>query len=182
MLIRHANASADAAACAAIYAPYVTDSAVSFEYAAPTADQLAERIERYSATHAWLVAEDQGGVAGFAYATPHRDRTAYQWATEVSVYIDSRHHRRGIGRALYRELFSLLSRQGFRVACAGIALPNEASIALHESLGFEPVGVYRRIGFKDGAWRDVGWWQLQLGPQDGVVPDDPGPPARLDDH
>ena len=85
-----------------------------------------------------------------------------------------------MGRALYEALFSLLARQGFRVACAGIALPNAASVALHESLGFEPVGVYRRIGFKSGEWRDVSWWQLQLGPQDGAAPDDPGPPARLD--
>jgi L-amino acid N-acyltransferase YncA len=167
--IRHA-VTGDGAACAAIYAPFVDGSAVSFEYEAPTADELARRIERYSETHAWLVAEDGGRVIGFAYGTPHRERAAYQWATEVSIYIDSGHHRRGAGRALYGELFSLLARRGYKLALAGIALPNEASVSLHESFGFEPIGVYRGIGFKDGAWRDVGWWQLQLGPQDAQPP------------
>jgi L-amino acid N-acyltransferase YncA len=171
MRVRPADAARDGARCAAIYAPFVEGSAVSFEYSAPTAEELARRIERYSATHAWLVAEDDERVVGFAYATPHRERDAYRWATEVSIYIDPAHHRRGAGRALYRELFEVLGGRGYRIALAGIALPNEASIALHESLGFEPIGVYRAIGWKDGAWRDVGWWQLQLGPQNAA----PGP-------
>jgi L-amino acid N-acyltransferase YncA len=177
MLIRHADAAGDAVACAAIYAPFVTGSAVSFELTPPSAEELAERIERYTTTHAWLVAENDDRVVGFAYATPHRERAAYRWATDVSVYVDSEHHRRGAGRALYRALFELLGRQGLQIACAGITLPNDASVALHESLGFEPVGVYRRIGWKAGAWRDVGWWQLQLGPQDERVPAEPAPPT-----
>jgi L-amino acid N-acyltransferase YncA len=165
--VRRADPVADAAACAAIYAPFVDGSFVSFEYSPPSAEELARRIERYSATHGWLVAQDGNRVVGFAYGTPHRERAAYRWATEVSIYIDREHHHRGVGRALYAALFELLAAQGYRIALAGIALPNEASVAFHESFGFELVGIYRRIGFKDGAWRDVGWWQLQLGPQDG---------------
>jgi L-amino acid N-acyltransferase YncA len=145
----------------------VEGSVVSFEYSAPSAEELARRIERYAASHAWLVAEDADQVIGFAYGTPHRERDAYRWATEVSIYVDPRHHRRGAGRALYGELFALLGRRGYKLALAGIALPNEASVALHESFGFELIGIYRRIGFKRGAWWDVGWWRLQLGPQEG---------------
>jgi L-amino acid N-acyltransferase YncA len=171
MRIRAAEAARDAAPCAAIYAPFVEGSAVSFEYSAPTAEEFGRRIERYSTTHAWLVAEDTDRVVGFAYATPHRERAAYRWATEVSIYVDPADQRRGAGRALYRELFEVLGGQGYRIALAGIALPNEASVAMHESLGFEPIGIYRRIGFKDGAWHDVGWWQRPLGPQDA----EPGP-------
>jgi L-amino acid N-acyltransferase YncA len=181
MLIRHADAALDAEACAAIYTPFVRDSAVSFEDDPPSATELQSRIAQLSSTHAWLVAEDQCNVVGFAYGCPHRDRAAYRWATEVSVYVDADHQARGIGRALYGALFRLLGRQGYRIACAGIALPNDASLALHRSMGFEPVGVYRGIGWKAGAWRDVSWWQLQLGPQDSAVPAEPGPPARLED-
>ena len=181
MLIRHAHPTRDAEACVAIYAPFVLDSAVSFEDHAPSAEQLKRRIARLSSTHAWLVAEDQDKVVGFAYGCPHRERAAYRWATEVSVYVDGSYQARGVGRALYTELFGLLGRQGYRVACAGIALPNNASLALHQSMGFEPIGVYRGIGWKAGAWRDVSWWQLQLGPQDSTTPREPGPPVRLED-
>lgn len=182
MLIRHADPDRDARACADIYAPFVSDSVVSFEAEPPSAEELGGRIARLSATHAWLVAEDDRAVVGFAYGCPHRERAAYRWATEVSVYVDARRHSRGVGRALYTALFDLLGRQGYRVACAGIALPNQASLALHRSLGFEPIGVYRGIGWKAGAWRDVSWWQLQLGPQDPAVePHEPGAPVRLED-
>ena len=132
-MIRHAEADRDAPACAGIYGPYVRDTAVSFEVTVPSAGDLAERIERISVTHPWLVAEHHERVVGFAYASPHREREAYRWATDVTVYV-------------------------------GIALPNDASVRLHEALGFEPVGVYRNIGFKAGAWHDVGWWQLELAP------------------
>jgi phosphinothricin acetyltransferase len=180
MLIRHAEAAGDAGVCADVYAPFVTGSVASFEEAPPTPAEMGSRIARLSATHAWLVAEHDGAVVGFAYGGPHRERAAYRWATDVSVYVDGRFHRRGVGRALYATLFELLTRQGFRVACAGITLPNDASVALHRSMGFQPVGVYRRIGWKDGAWRDVIWWQRQLGPQDvGRAPEEPGPPVRL---
>ncbi len=173
--------SPDAAACAAIYAPYVTDTWISFELEPPTATAMAQRI---ASAHAWLVAVDSpdagapdvdgthSPVLGYAYATRHRERAAYQWACDVSVYVAEQAQRRGVGRALYERLLAQLATQGLRMACAGIALPNDASIALHTSLGFEPIGTYRDIGWKHGGWRDVHWMQLPLG--------EPGaPPAAL---
>jgi len=169
---------ADAAAVARIYAPSVTDSAISFEAVPPDAVELAARIRRVAPYAPWLVCEAAGDVWGYAYASPHRERAAYRWAVDVSVYIDRRHHRRGVGRALYTSLLALLRLQGFYTAHAGIALPNAASVGLHESLGFAPVGVYRAVGFKLGSWRDVGWWQLALrDPAD--APAEPRTPAAL---
>jgi L-amino acid N-acyltransferase YncA len=182
MLIRDASADPardDAKACASIYAPYVTDTVISLEEVAPTAQEMGARIERTSKTHPWLVAEEAGDIVGFAYGSVHRERASYRWATDVTVYVAPKSHRRGVGRALYETLFGLLARQGFTTACAGVTLPNDASVGLHEALGFQPVGVYRRIGFKFGAWRDVGWWQLELAnPGDGP-PREPGPPIRI---
>jgi L-amino acid N-acyltransferase YncA len=180
MLIRHADPRRDAAACAAIYAPYVRESVISFELEPPSEDELAQRIERYSRSHAWLVAEDRDEVVGFAYACPHRERAAYRWAADVSVYVDRDHRRRGIGGQLYAALLALLKRQGLYVACAGITLPNDASVGIHESFGFKPVGVYRAIGFKAGSWWDVGWWQLALREPGDGPPEEPAPPVRLD--
>jgi L-amino acid N-acyltransferase YncA len=162
MLIRDADSARDAAACAAIYAPYVRDTAISFEEVPPTPAEMAERIERLTRTHAWLVAEDGHEILGYAYACPHRERAAYRWTTEVSVYVDTRHQRRGAGRLLYDSLLNILTERGYQVALAVIALPNDTSVAFHESSGFEPAGVYRRVGFKLGEWWDVGWWQLDL--------------------
>jgi len=139
---------------------------------------MGRRMDRLTATHPWLVAERDGIVAGFAYGAPHRDRSAYRWAADVSVYVDRERHRQGVGRELYVALLELLRRQGFRWACAGVTLPNDASVGLHEALGFEPVGVYREIGWKDGAWRDVGWWQLELD-RSGGAPVEPLGPQRL---
>ena len=181
--VRHADPARDAVACAAIYAPYVTASAASFEEQAPSAEELAERMERTVRTHPWLVLEDAGRVVGYAYATQHRTRAAYRWAADVAVYVDPAHQRRGAGRRLYTALLELLRVQGLRIACAGITLPNDASVALHRALGFEPVGTFRSIGWKAGAWRDVSWWQLRLAPGvdgDGAPPAEPGsPPPRL---
>jgi phosphinothricin acetyltransferase len=174
VLIRDADPSKDAAACAAIYAPSVRDGVSSFEYLAPDAPEMARRITAIRAARPWLVADLEGTIAGYAYASGHRDRAAYRWATDVSVYVSADHRRRGVGRALYVAMLQRLTDQGFRMACAGIALPNPASIALHESLGFTPVGTYRDIGFKHGRWWDVSWWQRTLGPAD---PED-GPPAE----
>jgi phosphinothricin acetyltransferase len=180
-ILRHADPARDGADCAAIYAPAVADGAASFEEPpAPDADAMAERIRATSRTHPWLVIEDGGRVVAYAYASAHRSRAAYRWAADVAVYADSGYRRRGAGRRLYLALFELMRRQGLRVACAGIALPNEASVGLHEAVGFEPVGTYRRIGWKAGAWRDVGWWELLLAPDDERRPAEPGPPARLD--
>ena len=131
---------------------------------------MAERIR---AAHEWLVAERDGNVVGYAYGGTHRTRTAYQWTVEVSAYVDRSAHRSGIGRELYRALFHRLKQRGFRLLVAGITLPNEASVGIHEALGFEPVGVYSNIGYKAGQWWDVGWWQLDLGAPDG----EPQPPA-----
>lgn len=174
--IRAADARRDGAACAAIYEPYVRDTAISFEERPPDAAALAQRIERISLTHPWLVAEDEDEVIGFAYGCPHRERAAYRWAADVSVYVDLHRRREGAGRALYGALLPQLRDQGFYIACAGLTLPNAASVAIHESFGFRPVGVYRRIGFKLGAWWDVGWWQLQLREAHDGAPAEPAPP------
>jgi phosphinothricin acetyltransferase len=171
--IRSADPERDAAACAVIYAPHVEASATSFEAEPPTAAELAERIERTAVTHPWLVAETDNEVVGFAYACEHRTRAAYRWAVDVSIYLAEANRGQGLGRALYEELFERLRDQRFRVACAGVTLPNEASVRLHESLGFTPVGVYRRIGWKAGAWHDVGWWQLDLSPDGEDPPEEP---------
>jgi phosphinothricin acetyltransferase len=181
MLIRNADSERDAATCAAIYAPYVLDTAISLEEVAPTPAELSARIDRTSRTHPWLVAEDGGEVIGYAYGSQHRERACYRWAADVAVYVDPRHQRHGAGRTLYEAVLRLLARQGYQTACAGITLPNEASVGLHEACGFRHVGVYRRIGFKLGAWWDVGWWQrgLAAGPDDGP-PSEPVSPDNAE--
>jgi len=166
----------DAAEVSAIYHPYVASSAISFELEPPSATEMASRIESVLAIAPWLVCEGDGGsVLGYAYASPHRDRAAYQWSVDVTAYVRADNHRRGLGRALYECLFSLLRLQGFYVAHAGVTLPNQASIGLHESLGFRPIGIYPAVGWKLGAWHDVGWWQLPLRERPAV----PAPPLRL---
>jgi L-amino acid N-acyltransferase YncA len=152
VLIRDADPQLDASACAAIYGPYVCASVVSFEEHPPTVQEMAGRI---AAAHAWVLAEHEGVTLGYAYGSPHRERAAYRWAADVAVYIDSEHHRSGIGRALYTRLFEQLRAIGLWTLCAGITQPNEASNGLHRALGFTPVGTYRRIGWKAGAWHDV---------------------------
>lgn len=171
--IRNADPRRDAAACAAIYAPHVEGSAVSFEERAPEAGEMTARIERYGASHAWLVAERGGAVVGYAYATPFNERPAYRWSASVSVYVGESARRQGTGRALYEALFQRLRERGFRAACAGITLPNAASEGLHRQLGFERTGVNRAIGWKHGAWRDVGWYQLELAPPREGQPPEP---------
>jgi L-amino acid N-acyltransferase YncA len=173
--IRDAIPDQDAAACLEIYAPFIRDTAVSFEEQVPTLQEFGERIRSSSATHPWLVFEVDGQIVGYAYASTHRSRAAYRWAADVAVYVGPRRRRVGAGRRLYAELFERLRRQGFHVACAGITLPNEASIGLHRAMGFEPIGVYRRIGWKAGAWHDVSWWQLELAPPADTQPPDPLP-------
>ncbi len=123
---------------------------------------MAQRIAKYGASHAWLVADAGGRVTGYAYGSPHRERAAYASSCDVAVYVDPDHSRQGIGRALYGALLPLLAAKGSHAAFAGIALPNEGSIGLHEAMGFTPVGIYREVGWKLGGWRDVGWWQRLL--------------------
>jgi L-amino acid N-acyltransferase YncA len=176
--IRDADPGRDAAACAAIYAPHVEESPTSFEEGAPSSEQMADRMAGIVVTHPWLIAERGRELTGYAYACRHRERPAYRWATDVSVYVAEGERRRGVGRRLYKELLTRLRAQGFRVACAGITLPNEPSILLHEGLGFIPVGVFRSIGWKAGDWRDVGWWELDLGAPASEPPTDPLPPLR----
>jgi L-amino acid N-acyltransferase YncA len=180
MLIRDADAATDAAACAAIYAPSVTNGVASLEEVAPDAAELQRRIGEVTARYPWLVAELAGAVAGYAYASQHRARASYRWSADVTVYVSDAHHRAGVGRTLYERLFERLAQQGYHEACAGITLPNDASVGLHESLGFRPVGVYRNIAFKFGSWRDVGWWQKTLREHaPDMAPDDPIAPPPV---
>jgi L-amino acid N-acyltransferase YncA len=161
MQVRTATA-ADAEACAAIYAPYVTDTAITFETEVPHTDEMAARIAAASERHAWLVLEDDGRVVGYAYGGPYKARAAYRWSCEVSVYVERERRRTGAGRALYEALLARLAERGYRMAVGGTTLPNDASVGLHRALGFEPVGTYRRIGYKHGIWHDVAWTQREL--------------------
>ena len=161
----------DAAAVAAIYAPVVQHTTISFETEPPDAAEMRARIEKTLACLPWLVAEDEAGaVCGYAYASKHRERAAYQWSVDTTVYVREGMRGRGVGRALYEKLLPLLAEQGYFQAFAGIALPNAGSVGLHEALGFEALGVYRNVGFKNGAWRDVGWWQKSLRPLEMPAP------------
>ena len=156
--IRAATAE-DAGRCAEIYAPFVTDTAISFELIPPAASDMAGRMQ---AAHRWLVAEIDGGVAGYAYGSPHREREAYRMSCDVSVYIDPAFARRGIGRALYAALLEDMRGRGMHAAFAGITLPNDASVGLHQEMGFTSVGIYREVGWKFDRWHDVQWLQLVL--------------------
>jgi L-amino acid N-acyltransferase YncA len=162
---------ADAPFLSAIYAPSVVGAVTSFEVEAPTASDMEHRIAALSGYAPWLVCAEADRPIGFAYAYRHRERLAYRWSVDVSVYIDRDHHRRGVGRALYTSLFALLRIQGFRAAHAGITLPNPGSVGLHESFGFRLIGVYPAVGYKLGGWHDVGWWQLELGDRRGEPPE-----------
>jgi L-amino acid N-acyltransferase YncA len=145
-----------------IYRPFVESTTVSFEEAAPGLDEFAARIEKSLAGWQWLVACEEGACVGYAYASAHRERSAYRWSVEVSAYVDAAWQRRGIGRELYLALFADLARKGYCNAYAGIALPNEASVALHRGVGFTPCGVFHRIGRKFGRWHDVAWFERPL--------------------
>ena len=166
MKVRDANEH-DAEACAAIYAPYVTDTTITFEYEPPSVAEMARRIAAAQRAHAWLVLEDDGRVVGYAYAGPYKERAAYRWSSEVSVYLEMGRRRSGSGRLLYEALFERLAERGFRTLVAVMTLPNDASEGLHRAMGFEPIGTFRRVGWKHGQWRDVAWAQRSLGADDG---------------
>ncbi|HET9653554.1 MAG TPA: arsinothricin resistance N-acetyltransferase ArsN1 family B [Usitatibacter sp.] len=157
-------AATDAQAVQAIYAPVVRDTVISFETEPPDAAEIARRIEYTLPAFPWLVLERDGAFAGYAYASRHRERRAYQWSVDVSCYVDERFRGRGVGGALYRTLLAVLRRQGFFNAYAGITLPNDASVRLHESVGFRAIGVYPHVGYKLGAWHSVGWWGCEIAP------------------
>jgi L-amino acid N-acyltransferase YncA len=164
MLIRAAKPE-DAAAITAIYAPIVQGSTISFELQPPTVDEMQARISKTLQRLPWLVSTNaQGELTGYVYASPHRERAAYQWAVDVSAYVHSSARGTGVGKRLYQALFTELAALGYCQAFAGIALPNVPSVALHESLGFEHLGTYRNVGYKLGAWHNVGWWQKELRP------------------
>lgn len=166
----------DAAAISAIYAPYVLETTISFEIDPPDAAEMARRMAKIGATHPWLVYEAEGRVVGYAYASAHRERAAYGWSADTAIYLVRDAQRRGVGRALYQRLLRILALQGFHRAYGGIALPNPGSVGLHEACGFEPIGVYREVGFKFGGWRDVGWWGRPLNTNsDSVAPSPPRP-------
>jgi phosphinothricin acetyltransferase len=177
MIVRRARPD-DARAFAAIYGPIVAETTISFEEVPPSEDEFRARIAAIGETWPWLVGESDGVVLGYVYASQHRARAAYRWSAEVTAYVHGDARGRGVGSALYRTLFRVLARQGFHRAFAGITLPNDPSIALHKSVGFELVGTYAEIGFKFGAWRDVAWWQRPL--RDGLPAGDPIPVARLE--
>lgn len=164
-VIRLATPS-DAAAISGIYRPAVVDSAISFELEPPTPDEMAARVASTLARTPWLVCDGGRGITGYAYAGRHRERPAYQWSVEVSAYVHDGARRSGVASALYESLFAVLALQGFRSAYAGITLPNDASVALHRRCGFTPVGVFRKIGYKHGAWHDVAWLERPLAPYD----------------
>jgi phosphinothricin acetyltransferase len=173
-MIRMAS-EADAAVIAEIYAPFCLETPVSFETEAPTVEEMRSRIRKTLKTYPWLVCDDDGIVVGYAYAGQHRERAAYRWSVDVSVYIREGHRCSGMGRALYTSLLAVLQLQGFHSALAGATLPNPGSVALHEGMGFELVGTYQNIGFKCGKWHDVRWWQRKLAANDG----DPSEPLDL---
>lgn len=152
----------DAGPLLEVYRPFVTDTAVSFETEPPSLYDFEERIRKALAAYAWLVAEREGRPVGYAYATSHRERSAYRWSVETSVYVGACHRGHGVGRRLYSRLLDDLTARGYCNAYAGIALPNEASIALHRKAGFVSIGVFPRVGFKLGAWHDVSWWHRPL--------------------
>ncbi|MGW2095341.1 N-acetyltransferase family protein [Promicromonospora sukumoe] len=176
LTIRPATAD-DAAACARIYAYYVRDTHISFEAQPPDTAEMARRIASCSERHAWLVAVHEGAgaegardVVGFAYAAPYSPREAYRWSAETSVYLEQGRRRTGAGRALYEALFERLTARGYRRLVAGLALPNEASLGLHAALGFEVVGTFHQIGWKNGRWHDVARLQKDLAPGLGDAP------------
>lgn len=167
----------DAQAITAIYTPIVEETHISFETVAPSIDEMAGRIRKKVEQLPWLVCEHDGDIVGYTYASPHSTRSAYQWSVDTSVYVDKQWRKRGIARGLYKSLFELLRLQGIYTAYAVIALPNPPSVEFHESFGFERIGVYERVGFKNGDWHDVGHWEVTVQPHDAS----PSPPTPIDD-
>lgn len=171
---------ADAPAIAAIYALAVRDTPISFETVPPGPAEMAERIVHTLPRWPWLVSERDGEILGYAYAGAFAQRACYRWSVTTSVYVRQDHWRHGVGRGLYTALLTLLAEQGFRSAYAGVTLPNEASVGLHQAMGFEPVGVYRDAGFKLGRWHDVGWFQRALQPDAARAPrTEPAEPVEV---
>lgn len=152
----------DAAACVEIYGPLVESTAVSFETVVPTVEEFADRIQNSLSKWTWLIAERDGQCIGYAYGHSHRERAAYQWSVEVTIYVHAHHRAQGIGRGLYGRLFADLSNLGYCNVYAGVTQPNEASMALHRGVGFDYIGTFRSVGRKFDRWHDVAWFQRKL--------------------
>jgi len=165
----------DAKDILAIYAPYIRNTSFTFETETPSEEDFAKRISTYQETWPWLVCEINGVIAGYAYGARYRERLGYQWCTESSVYIHDDYHRKGIARALYKALFEILKRQGFRNVYAVINLPNEKSVSFHENCGFRYFATYEQVGYKLGKWKNVGWWRLTI----NEFSDEPPPPVMF---
>lgn len=170
-------AEGDAEAITDIYTPIVERTHISFETTPPSVEEMARRVRATVEQLPWLVCESDGRVVGYAYASTHNDRPAYRWGADVSAYVDERWRRRSVARGLYESLVALLRLQGLYTAYAVIALPNQPSVSFHEALGFERIGVYRRAGFKNGEWHDVGHWERSLQPHETP----PAPPKPLEE-
>ncbi len=168
---------ADAPGVHAIYAPIVRDTVISFENVPPSIDEMRSRIAKTIPRYPWLIYERDDEMLGYAYAGSHSERVAYQWSANVSVYVSRNARRMGVGKALYGALFAMLRAQNIVNVYAGIALPNPASVGLHESMGMTQVGVYRQVGYKFGVWHDVGWWEMTLCER----PTDPKPVLSVDE-
>ena len=165
----------DAEGILAIYAPYISNTSFTFETDIPSVEQFAARIKTYLINWPWLVTEAAGKITGYAYASRHRERTAYQWSVESSVYIHDDFQQAGLGRALYNSLIKILKKQGFNNVYAVINLPNEKSVAFHENFGFEYFATYEKVGYKLGKWKNVGWWRLAI----NAYGDEPAVPVKF---
>jgi phosphinothricin acetyltransferase len=165
----------DAKGILSIYAPYISNTSLTFEAAVPAENEFAMRIKDYLANWPWLIYELDGKIAGYAYGSKYRERVGYQWCVECSVYVDDKFQQKGIARKLYEALFEILKQQGYRNVYAVINLPNDKSVRLHESCGFKWFANYENVGYKLGAWKTVGWWQLTL----NEYSDDPTPPTKF---
>lgn len=165
----------DAAAVRDIYAPFCESTAVTFEETPPTAAEMAERIESTLEEYPWLVYEVEGEVVGYAYAHRLRERRAYDWVVELSIYVAEDARQSGVGRALYESLFAVLERQGIRDVYAVTTLPNPETVGFHEAMGFERVGDFPAVGYTEGEWRDVAWWRRSIGEKT----DDPDRPRSF---
>ena len=175
MRVRLADPARDAQRVAEIYRPYVEGTVISFEEVAPSVAEVAGRMQSVLDWTPWLVAVDENDrVIGYAYASRHRERAGYRWSVDLTVYVDSSFQGRGVGRALYGELLPILRRQRFVNAYAGVGLPNDASVAIHQSIGMARVGVYEKVGWKLGRWVDVAWYSMRLTEPTG----DGSPPAE----
>jgi L-amino acid N-acyltransferase YncA len=168
----------DTPAVLAIYAPYITDSAASFEYDVPSVTEFAERVSTISKEYPWLVCEYNQQIIGYVYSSKHRARTAYQWTVECTVYLSAGFHRVGLARILYKALFNILKLQNMINVYAGITVPNTKSEEFHKAMGFYLIGTYKNIGYKFNKWHDVAWFQLDLG-EHAINPPDPKSIAEI---